>query len=669
MAGKHFKTTGPEEEPRVARTDFGQEGSGPAPASFASSQEPAPYGGRAAGPNEDEADVFSSIGVSMDSAHGDGYVRVRHRRRRRNVRALVAGGVVGALVAVVLVCSGVFAVSAYGVYTDAKAVLAEVDAFQDALTDGDAAALRESAAAIQDDAASMADAVDGPLWAVAAHLPVVGTDIANARTMVGVLQALSDDVVAPLVEQADSLDLGGIFSDGAINVELVEQLAELVCEVAPAVSEAAEQVAELDEGSIDKVNAIIERVDETMASLDALCSGLAEFAPYLSDMLGANGSRTYLILAHNTSELKSSGGFAGSVGALTITDGVLELGDFGSFTDANVGTKSDLSGRLSITDEEDALFTWSYGTEAGCSGINPDFPREAELSKEFWEKLHTGDEIAGVIALDSQVLADFLGLTGSVTMEDGTEVTAENCVELLGYGIYWEYFSSEAYTSTSNDQADALFAEVAGLAFASIMDNITDVSITGLVEVLAESTASDRLMVWMEDADEEAAIEALGASGAISDDETTAELGVYLLCRTASKLSWWTLTDTVYEKSALNGDGSTSYAVTTTVSNTITAEEVEQSSTYIHGGNDGMAFYVVYLYAPAGGTISDIQIDNGDGEVVEAEYFTIEGIEVGRLSIYLYPETTATITYTVTTSAEAETELTLRTTPTAQSAA
>ena len=653
-AGKHFKTSedgalgssNPSNRTGASRSqqDLGSDG----------------YPPQTTSPRQD---AFETI--QMDD-HATEYVRVRHRRRSK--KPLIAAAVVGVVLLAVVAGAGLFASQAYSVYGEAKEVLEEVDAFQDALTDGDADALRSSAEAIEELAGSMAATVDNPLWAVASALPVVGTDIANARAMVGVLEDLATRVVSPLADQADSLNLGSVFEDGAINVELVGALAQLVQDVAPAVSEAAETVSSLDEGSIDKVNAIIERVDDTMATLDALCSGLAELAPYLEDMLGANGTRTYLILAHSTTELKSSGGFIGSAGTLSITNGVFELGDFGtlSATNRDATVSRDEAERAYVTDEEAALFTWTYGLHTGDSGVNPDFTREGEMVTEMWESYY-GDQIDGVIALDTQVLAYFLGLTGSVTTSDGLEVTAENCVELLGHDIYWQYFSGDAYDSTSNPEADALFAEVAGLAFKSVVQNISSASLTGLAEVLVQATGEYRLLLWMEDADEEAALDALGVSGAISDDESAPVLGVFIESRRSSKLDWWTLLSTSWELAGYSADGGTTYAVTTTISNTITAEEVSEASTYICGSQEGTNQLAVYLYAPAGGTIADIEVEGGTitGDV---SYHTINGIEVGKVTISIDPESTATITYTVTTSAAAESELTLRTTPTAQSA-
>lgn len=603
---------------------------------------------------------------SRHSKHGSGHHHHHHRRHRRHIARRIVVVVVVVLVVALLGCTAAFAWSAYGVVTDAQELMGEADTLEEGLSEGDVEAIQSSAAAIEEEAASMGEAVDGPLWAVASALPGIGTDVSNVRSLAWAMEELSTGAITPLAEQAGSFDLSAVLSEDEVDVDAIVALADAFSVAAPAVESAAETVDGLEEGSIDEVNEVVESVEEPIGTLNSLCTGLDELSPYLEDMLGANGKRTYLVLAHNTSELKSSGGFTGSVGTLTVTDGIFKLGKFSTFSSADRDADGDLTNRADVTDEEDALFTWSYGQHAGDSGVNPDFPREAELSKEMWESVHKGT-VDGVFALDSAVLQDFLSAAGaSATSSDGTTVDGSTCSQVLGHDIYWDYFSS-GNTSKAGEKTDRIFAELAGLAFDQIVDNIGSVGVLGLADVLSENAGEKRFLAWMLDEDEEQALDELGASGAIGDDEAAPELGVYLETRLASKLSWWTTCDTVYSQISVNDDGSVSYSVTTTIGNTITSEEVDavDASRYIVGRLEGENYLDVYLYAPAGGSISDIQ-SSYTGEAGDPEYFTIDGVQVGKVFLTVEPESTQTITYTVTTSPSSEEELSLRTTPLAQ---
>ena len=620
-----------------------------------------------------------SSGHSRSSSSGSGSTHSgghRHRHRHHHHRHRVRNRVIGALVAVLVVallgCTGAFAFSAYGVAGDAQELVAQVTVLQEGLSGGDAQAMQESAEVIGERAASMAATTSGPLWTAAAVLPVVGTDVSNIRALATAVDDLSQNALTPLAAAAGGFELDEVLADGSVDVAVIAQLADAVTVAAPAVQRTCTTIDEMQQGRIGQVNEAIESAGEQLSTLNALCTGLSELAPYLEAMLGADEDRTYLIMAHNTSELKCSGGFTGSIGTLTISDGTLTLGHFGSFNKANrdLENTGDTSDRVKVSSEEDALFTWTYGVHAGDSGVNPDFPREAEMSKEMYETVHPNKQIDGVIALDSQVLQDFLALAGSVTTADGTVVDGSNCVQVLGHDIYWDYFAGDDISDDAGDEADALFAEVAGLAFDKVVANIGGVGIMGLADVLAANVEEHRLQVWMLDEGEQQAIEALGASGSINQDAAVPELGVFIESLRASKMGWWTTMNTTASKVSNNNDGSVTYTVTTTIVNSMTDAEVAQASSYIRGvGEDtpGSQKYALYLYAPAGGTVSDVSVSTTHTEY--DGYFTMEGTQVGKVRFWVDPQETVTVTYTVTTSTTAEGELQVRQTPMAHDSA
>ena len=58
-----------------------------------------------------------------------------------------------------------------------------------------------------------------------------------------------------------------------------------------------------------------------------------DYLPLLKAFLGGGSDRTYLLAAQNSTEIRASGGFPGSIGTITIVDGVLTIGDFNSVYD------------------------------------------------------------------------------------------------------------------------------------------------------------------------------------------------------------------------------------------------------------------------------------------------------------------------------------------------
>lgn len=164
----------------------------------------------------------------------------------------------------------------------------------------------------------------------------------------------------------------------------------------------------------------------------------------------------------------------------------------------------------------------------------------------------------------------------------------------------------------------------------------------------------------------------MGLSGRLETDPAKPVLGVYFNDDTYSKISWYASASTVVGEGVKNPDGTTTYDVTTTLTNTITPEEAASAPTYVYGNNgdkreasDMLDF--VFFYAPAGGSITDFQTSDGalfeDYGVAEA---TLSGLQVLRMRTHLLAGETATFTYKVTVSADATEPLTVRTTPLAQ---
>ena len=143
-------------------------------------------------------------------------------------------------------------------------------------------------------------------------------------------------------------------------------------------------------------------------------------------------------------------------------------------------------------------------------------------------------------------------------------------------------------------------------------------------------------------------------------------LGVYVNDNTWAKICWYLTLNTQVTGSVTNADGTVTYDVTTTFTNTITAEEAESAYTYITGDSplkrstDDMCLSPL-LVAPAGGTITDVAC-SGVGTFTEV---TLYGHDVWAGSVNIGAQETATVTYKVTVAAGAS-ALLVHQTPTAQ---
>lgn len=577
-------------------------------------------------------------------------------------RGKKVGLVIGIVLAVLLVVGGTCGVlmyrSAMSVKAQAQEIMDQVDPLKEALKSGDATALDSSVGTVQENMASINAEVHGPLWTLASFLPVVGEDVQSVRSLGEAGQALVDEVLVPIANDVSGTGVSGLFKDGVVNVGLVQTISETVGSSLPTIETSLGTIASLPEAHIPQLAEVLDRVQGPAEQAQGLVGQAKPFLDLLPQMLGADGqTRTYIVIAQNNSELRSTGGLPGAWGTVSVTDGAISMGEFQSILHAD-------GLQVEATAEERAATMTNVDTDPAQVNCIPDFSRVGKLAKDYWAQAGYGD-VDGVIAVDPVFLQRLLALTGGVTAPDGTVVDGTNAAQEILSGTYWKYGSDP-------NAQDAYFASVAGLAFGQIMGNLGNADITDLIDVIGQSGADGRLLAWMANEEEQALMEAIGVSGALGTDPSEPVLGVYLNDDTYSKISWYASCYTTVSEGAKNADGTTTYDVTTTLLNTITPEEAATAPKYIYGGNEekrdnsDMLNYV-YFVAPAGGTITNLTETNG--AVFDGYGFaetTLNGLQFFRTRTHLRSGESAVFTYQVTVSSEATEPLSVRTTPLAQ---
>lgn len=584
--------------------------------------------------------------------------RGTNNRRHHSHVGLVIGLVIVAIVAVCGACAFQLYRSAQTAKAHAEGVVSEIPTMKEALKSGDVDALTASVDSIVKDTDALNLEITSPLWKFAARLPVVGEDVRSVQTLGAASSALVNDALVPIAQSLSGKKLSDIMHDGSFDVETISAVVAAVDKATPTIEGTLDTIDSLPEAHIPQVASAIDKVK---ARTTEVRDDLAKAKPMLDvlpQMLGANGqSRTYLVIAQNNSELRSTGGLPGSWGTVTINNGVLTMGSFTTILH-KPGLKVD------ITDEERNAIATNMDTDPAQVNCDPDFVRVGELARDYWAQTG-GGTVDGVIAIDPVFLQRLVGLTGSITAPDGETLDGTNTAKALLSDVYWKY-------GNDGDAQDAYFASVAELAFKSVLGNLGNASIKDLKDVLKQSAADGRLLAWMNDQGEEQVMEELGVAGALSTDPAKPTLGVYLNDDSYSKLSWYTQVGTTIDGGTKNADGSTTYNVTTTLTNTITPEEAATAPLYIYGGNSDKRnnsdmLHFVYFIAPAGGTISNFSASDGliftDYGVNEA---TLGGLQFIRVRTHLRSGESGTFSYQVTVPAGATQPLALRTTPLAQ---
>ncbi len=591
----------------------------------------------------------------------------RARRASKRGAGHVVGAVIAAIVAIILISGGVLVATGLSAKADAETVVASAKAMIAAVTAGDIDTFTEEADNLSEASDSLNRTVHGAVWTFGTQLPFVGHDLENVQGLSDILDDLNQSLIQPVAADASSYVSGDLASEDTIDVTAVVILAQQMGNLTPALDRAAASVSEMQPGSIDQINEIIGEVKDYLVLADNLTEILADFADVLPALLGGEGqSVSYLVIAQNSAELRPTGGIPGSWGVVTIDNGKISIGSMGEpdyWTDEGIA----------LTTDDYNLMGDYYGYMKPdiywvSANFTPDFPTAAQYLSEYWTMVREAgmsgvdpespSEVDGVIVLNPIILQRLLGLTDGFDV-DGTHIDGTNACRVLLNDSYW---------GIDTDTRDDYFSTVASMVVSTIEGSLTSMDLSDLMDVVYEGAERGDFQMWFEDEALEEKICDLGWGGEISHDETDPVLGTYFYDITWSKMDWYLTADTQIGEATTNADGTVSYEVTTTLINEMTEEEAELAPDYIVSdgsnqlvANRGGMCTVVYLYAPAGGTITNLTTV---GVGAQFSSTTVDGLQVYRGHVVLDPQHREVISYTVTVSADAESELRLRSTPT-----
>ncbi|HVF69099.1 MAG TPA: DUF4012 domain-containing protein [Xanthomonadales bacterium] len=141
----------------------------------------------------------------------------------------------------------------------------------------------------------------------------------------------------------------------------------------------------------------------------------------LPSLLGFEGKKKYLVLFQNNMELRPGGGFIGSYGLVDI--------DKGKMGEIKIHDVYDADGKLT-THVEPPYGLRRFGGVTHWflrdSNFDVDFVTNAAASADILKR-STGDEVDGVIAIDTNFIKNILEVTGPVRVEEyKEEVNADN---------------------------------------------------------------------------------------------------------------------------------------------------------------------------------------------------------------------------------------------------
>ena len=496
---------------------------------------------------------------------------------------------------------------------------------------------------------------DKKIWKTAYKIPKFKGYIDSVKELLDLVQEASSDIARPTVAVLNDYPLSGLKVDDGFSITTINAYLSLLEDIEPKIDHIVTAMNQVDLPM--GLNSMISDYSVQIASMTGSYDNLKEFLPLFKTFIGDGSDRTYLLAAQNSSEIRASGGFPGSVGTIRIRDGILSIGDFSSVYNVLSTHTPSAAG---ITDEEKELFgSWMNAPRDAC--FDPAFERVAYIWALAYEQKNF-EHVNGVVSLTPAIIQNMLGYIGNVTLSDGTELTGDNATQVLQYDLYYKYLNANA-SSSAGDYVDNLFAETAKVTMAKLVSDFDVKKAGDYYKVFSDGAKNRTVMMWMEDEAEQALVKNAGCSGGLNDDSENPETGVYFSISDPCKLGWFLNIDTQISEPVVNSNGSSTYEVTATYSNTLSDNDKINAGRYILGSYGGTITGYIHIFAPAGGSISDIEMSNGD-TMYTGNYNNLQ--VAYRFGNSIAPGSSITVTYKITTASGVTNPLGVNSTPTLQ---
>ena len=575
----------------------------------------------------------------------------------RNILLLVLGVLV-VLGAVGGFCAWRFYQQAMDVRDHELAAVEAVSGLQDVSQLRDADTMNAAIEQAQVHASAAKEIADGALWRVASYVPVLGDDVTAVRGMVDVVDGMVGETLPSLASTVQTLMNSGLSGggEGQLNLQPIVDAQDGFAKVNELVQQQADAINALPQPHVGVVRSAYEQGKEQINKVADMLDQVNGMVQAMPKLLGQDGPRTYLLVAQTTSEQRSGGGLIGSLGTMRVDNGNISVGEFHS-------NKEFVALGESATAEEHDVFSdpLYFSFDVRDLFAVPDFSRTAEMLNTVWQRSEYACDIDGVIAIDPLFIQEMVRINGDITLDNGQVLTGDNTAEFMLNGIYKAF---------DPDTQDMYFEYVASAVMDGAFSNMTMDKMMQIAQAMGTLAEGRHFYAYTFHEDEAEYFQGAGFAKNAPDSETDPEVGIYMNEQNASKLGWYLRRSSTITRTACNADGSQTYHVTFSITNTLTSDEMASATTYILGGAQpgvdgivapaGTSAQRMLFYAPAGGSITNL---TASGDVRDQENKTMDGKNLITNVAYIAPGKTVTFDFDVTTSAKAESDLQLDQTP------
>lgn len=569
----------------------------------------------------------------------------RHKRRTKRSLLLRIGLPLLALGIVLSGCVAWLSLKATSIKTNLQTATELVPQLKKEIVSSDAISATDTMAMLRANTSKARTDAEDPLWTLASGLPWIGQNL----SAVSEIARAADDVAAlgltPLVNVYESLNWDALMPNGAgSNIEPLRAAAPSLASSAYAVRASTQRLEGIDSNQLlPQVARPLERATAELKQASGALDSASDVAGLAPAMLGADGTKNYLLVLQNNAEARASGGIPGAIAILTLDKGKLSLGEQSSAGD--VGTMSPV---LPVDQEQQQIYSTRLGKYMQDVNLTPDFPTAATTAQAMWER-KSGQHVDGVISLDPVVLSYILQSTGPVSVNSSelaaieasglpTELKADNVVSTLLSDVYAKIKQPKLQ--------DAYFASVAKEVFSALANGKGEAK--GLMTGITRGTEEGRVFLWSANAAEQSVISKYPLSGSVSGPSVSpAQFGVYFNDGTGAKMDYY-VKRTVQLLKDCPADGYEQTRVRVTSTNTAPPDAASSLPAYVTGGGifgvaPGTVQTNIVAYGPAQANVESATID---GQKTPFAPYLHANRPVGIVAQQLAPGESKTVDFT-----------------------